>query len=140
MRTLLIATALAIALPSAATAQVVSGAAQVADGDTLDFGGTQFDLAGIDAPELAQQCLRAGETWGCGAEASSVLASFVEGKQLACQAQSVSPSGVALGYCTAQEMDLGTLMVEAGLAVALDDAPLGYRQAQGLRQEHAIGL
>ncbi|MGG2475553.1 thermonuclease family protein, partial [Rhizobium sp. BR5] len=41
----------------------------VIDGDTLSKGSERFRLLGIDAPELAQTCLRGGESWPCGAEA-----------------------------------------------------------------------
>jgi len=45
----------------------------VIDGDTLSKGKERFRLLGIDAPELAQTCLRGGESWPCGEEARRVL-------------------------------------------------------------------
>ena len=41
----------------------ISGKASVADGDTLRIGSERIRLHGIDAPESAQNCRAAGETW-----------------------------------------------------------------------------
>ena len=38
----------------------------VIDGDTIMIDGVVADIAGIDAPELGQQCLHNGSFWDCG--------------------------------------------------------------------------
>ena len=56
-----------------ASAGVLSGRADVIDGDTLDVAGTRIRLFGIDAPEVSQTCGRGdGSAWSCsnGPEAS----------------------------------------------------------------------
>lgn len=58
---------------SAETA-VISGRAEVLDGDTLTVGGIPVRLVGIDAPELRQTCKdQVGGEYPCGEAASGAL-------------------------------------------------------------------
>lgn len=38
------------------------------DGDSLSVGQHEIRLFGIDAPELKQTCMRAGQSWACGSQ------------------------------------------------------------------------
>ena len=54
--------------------QIIRGHCWVIDGDTIVINKVHIRLAGIDAPELAQRCLRNGVDWDCGAAARQTLA------------------------------------------------------------------
>ena len=43
-----------------ASAETISGRAQVIDGNTIEIGGRRIRLFGIDAPEGGQTCVRDG--------------------------------------------------------------------------------
>lgn len=49
---------------------------QVIDGDTILIAGKVADIAGIDAPELGQQCLRNGDVWDCGMSSAMQLRKY----------------------------------------------------------------
>lgn len=49
---------------------------QVIDGDTIIINGKVFDLAGLDAPELGQQCLHNGSFWDCGMSSAMQLRKY----------------------------------------------------------------
>lgn len=103
-----------------AAAQVVTGTAVAIDGDTLEFTGNRLRLAGIDAPELAQACMRAGEEWTCGKAAADALRTMTEGGPLTCTATgSSSDEGVPYARCRNLAGDVSVAIAGAGLAVAL---------------------
>ncbi|MEP2235103.1 MAG: thermonuclease family protein [Alteripontixanthobacter sp.] len=135
-------TALFLAAGNTAIAaeQRISGAAEALDGDTLTVSGVVVHLQGIDAPEPGQSCLRDQQKWQCGAEAKAVLAQLVENHSIKCTSRQQDDRGVMLALCDRNGLDLGLVMVEAGLATALADAPPTYLSAEAIRKERAVGL
>ena len=129
-----------LSLAAAATAQNVSGGARAADGDSLDLSGIAVRLLGVDAPELAQNCERGGESWQCGKEAAAKLASLVAGKDVSCEQQDVDAYGRIVATCRAGAVDLGGAMVEAGLAVALPQFSDHYVGAETRARQARLGL
>src|SRR5690606_37176813 len=111
--------ALASALPSLAQAQEISGPARAVDGDSLEMTGTRIRLLGIDAPEAQQTSQRGAEEWACGRDAAALLAELIEGEQITCRARDTDAYGRLVSVCTAGRLDLGQVMVDAGMAVAL---------------------
>ena len=69
-----VAALLAAFTPTLANARGPAGPARAVDGDTLEVGGEEVRLYGIDAPELHQTCRRGDEEWSCGAIAARQLA------------------------------------------------------------------
>ena len=103
----------------------LSGAAHIADGDTLTIDRQRIRLVGIDAPELAQTCKdRAGADWPCGRIAREHLVGLTSGKAVSCLSEGRDKYGRLLGRCSAADQDLGAAMVEAGLAVSYGDYKL----------------
>ena len=49
---------------------------QVIDGDTIMIAGKVVDIAGMDAPELGQQCLHNGSFWDCGMSSAMQLRKY----------------------------------------------------------------
>ncbi|CUX41514.1 MULTISPECIES: thermonuclease family protein [Agrobacterium] len=110
----------------------------VIDGDTLSKGDERFRLLGIDAPELAQTCLRGGESWPCGVEARGALQRLVTARDFSCSGSSRDRYGRQLVYCTADGKDVSSEMVSAGFAVASGYFQFSAEQARARREERGI--
>lgn len=121
-------------------ANVLSGPATVIDGDTIDMTGTRIRIIGIDAPESAQQCTRAGQPWACGTEATATLHALVGGAPLQCTALGNDVYGRTLATCRTAVFDLGREMVRRGMALPSDDAPPEYAAAQEIARSRSYGL
>jgi len=137
-RSILLALAALIAVP--AGANILSGPATVVDGDTIDMTGTRIRLIGIDAPESAQNCTRAGQPWACGQDATATLQEILASRFLECTAQGTDMYGRTLATCQNAVFDLGREMVRRGMAVPADDAPPEYLEAQNIAQQLKSGL
>lgn len=98
--------------------------AQVVDGDSLKIGSTRVRLAGIDAPELHQDC---PDGWKAGQEARLYLGWLISGNPVQCEYSGVDKYGRSLGTCyapplspaaTTLPIELNRAMVRAGMAWA----------------------
>lgn len=123
-----------------AQSSVLEGTAIAVDGDTLDFSGMTVDIAGVDAPEEKQTCLRGSEVWQCGSEARGYLQSLVAGHSVICQTYLGSEGQGLVASCRADDQDIGLALIEAGLVIATDAAADTYRAAQKIRQDNRFGL
>lgn len=131
----------ALSVPTvAAKAQIIYGNPVAIDGDTLDFGGGRVRLFGIDAPERTQTCQRASGAWECGADATALLASLVEGQRVNCEQRDTDRFGRAVAVCTAGGMDLSDAMARAGFAVALERFSTDYVAAVEQARAARIGV
>jgi endonuclease YncB( thermonuclease family) len=98
---------------------LISGRAEVVDGDTLRIGHERIRLTGLDAPELAQTCTDAnGGSWDCGREAKAFVVSLVAGRTVTCSSARRDVYGRPLAKCDSGAGDLGAQIVDAGWAVA----------------------
>lgn len=98
---------------------VLSGAATVIDGDTLDIDGQRVRLEGIDAPETSQTCPRRWlGWWNCGKAATKELVSLTAGRRVSCTNGGLDKYGRILGICTAGGDEINSTMVRAGMAWA----------------------
>lgn len=61
------------------------GRAQVVDGDRIRIDNSELHFWGIDAPELDQNCDRAGRPWRCGEFAKAELERLIGGRTVACR-------------------------------------------------------
>lgn len=132
--------ALLLIIPTPALAQDISGPARAADGDSLDLSGIAVRLHGIDAPELAQNCERAGVSWPCGKEAVNKLANLVGRGSVMCEQKDVDDYGRIVAACRVGSVDLNQAMVDAGLAVALPHFSDRYVGAEARARDRKIGL
>jgi endonuclease YncB( thermonuclease family) len=100
----------------------------VIDGDTLQMGDMRFRLAGIDAPELEQICLRGSERRACGTEARQKLVALVRDRLVSCynpdpEADNIREShGRPVVSCKAQggdgtSVDVAGYMIREGAAI-----------------------
>jgi endonuclease YncB( thermonuclease family) len=99
-----------------------AGRLTVIDGDTLYGDGALIQLAGVDAPELGQQCLDDGATlYSCGLAAAFELEKIIALEPVTCSPSSAPGSGYE---CFAPDGPLNRRLVEEGLVVALPDGDL----------------
>ena len=98
----------------------ITGPAAVVDGDTLEVGGQQVRLLGIDAFEGAQELpLATGGTDFIGRGAAMMLRSLMTSKEVSCTLSSLSDGrGLPLATCFSAKVDLAREMVANGLALA----------------------
>lgn len=132
--------ALAGGMPTAVSAQLLSGTATVADGDSLTVGAQRVRLFGIDAPELDQLCVTAGNSWQCGARAREQLGELVEGQRVDCRITGLDQYGRNLGTCSTEFLALNEAMVDLGWAVAYREYSLDYVDAEDRAKARTAGI
>ena len=117
-----LAGAVALALVAMLTPPtLISGRAEVVDGDTLRIADRRIRLLGLDAPELSQSCTDAtGAAWDCGREARSFVVNLVSGQTVSCRSLRRDSYGRSLAKCDSGGSDLGAQIVAAGWAVPED--------------------
>jgi len=118
----------------------IVGAARAIDGDTLEIAGRQICLLGIDAPENAQRCQRAGKAWPCGRAASQTLAGLIGGNPVTCRTSDNVSSGRLVAKCSVDWLDLGAEMVNRGLAIAVERQALDYVQNHREARARGVGI
>lgn len=137
---LLAAAIIGFLLSGPAEAQTYVGKAQAVDGDSLEIGETRFRLFGIDAVEKHQTCDRDGQTWACGADASTALAAIVERGSVNCTQRSIDQYGRIVATCLVGGYDLAEQMVRQGYAVALPDFSASYVSAEEAARSRGVGI
>lgn len=94
----------------------VSGSARILDGDSLIVDGIEIRLDGVDAPEGAQTCERAGQTWPCGREATINLRNLLRGRIVTCEGRERDAHGRLLATCKVRGAEINRWLVEQGWA------------------------
>ena len=110
------------------------GLARVIDGDSLVVDSVEIRLRGIDAPEMAQQCERAGRSWDCGKESARRLRFFIRGALISCSGNSFDQHGRLLAICRNGDREINRWLVEEGWAVSFGDYPFAERKARKARR------
>ncbi len=116
----------------------LAGEPMVMDGDTLAFDDARIDLYGVHAPTITQSCGGDGEVWSCGWEAALFLEEQIEGRHVVCveTADTTEP----MARCTADGVDLGGLMIDAGLAVRDETLGGDYAEREMAAAEAGRGI
>jgi len=103
-------------ISTSAYAGEVEGEASAIDGDSLN---TQIRIFGIDTPEPGQICKDAqAREYACGQVASDALTRLVRDKIISCKVKTRDRYGRPVAICYADDVDLGGVIVNQGLAVA----------------------
>ena len=97
------------------------GRAVVNDGDTLTLAGQRIRLRGIDAPEYAQTCTRAGAAYACGRQSRRELEALIADSSVTCEGWEWDRYDRLLAVCRVGGVDLNRRLVEEGWAVAYGD-------------------
>lgn len=103
----------------AAMADVISGAAWVIDGDTIDIAGARIRIITIDALELDQKCSARHDekTWNCGQEAAHALWELVGQYTITCETMGTDYTGRWFAECTVPGISIADWMAARGWAV-----------------------
>ncbi|MFM9850030.1 MAG: thermonuclease family protein [Hyphomicrobiaceae bacterium] len=88
-----------------------------ADGDSFRLGQVGIRLDGIDAPESADRCVRAGVPWDCAALAQKALQAIAGSSPLKCISSYCDPYKRRVSICRVGSKDVGEEMVRAGWAI-----------------------
>jgi endonuclease YncB( thermonuclease family) len=117
----------------AESGEILTGRPEIIDGDSLRLSGREVRLAGIDAPEIKQDCERAGRNYPCGRDARRALVTSIGNNDIICQVKGLDRYGRSLAKCTRDGRDLGAELVSRGFAIAYGDYDSEEAQARHAR-------
>ena len=126
-------------LLAAEKGDVITGYAEVVDGDTLLLDGNRIRLFGIDAPEREQMCVGSSSI-RCGDLATNELDRLVGGTSIRCVVEDLDSYGRLVSTCYSGNDDLNGAMVRSGLAVAYRYFTDRYVEAELLARREGRGL
>ena len=123
------------------------GMPDVQSGSTLDIGGARIHLDGLDAPAPLQTCKAGGHVYACGLMAHAYLIELTAGRTVRCETRRVPATGRVFGTCGEErgvtvlpEASVALSMLRAGWAVATDDAPAVYHEAEAAAHDSRVGM
>jgi len=109
-------------MSSAASAETLTGRANVIDGDTLDIHGERIRILDIDAPEFTQLCrLHASNNWKCGMHVALALYNWIGTRIVTCESDRLDRYKRHLARCAVDDQDVATWLAENGWAVPYRD-------------------
>ncbi len=112
----------------------VSGTARIIDGDSIIVNGVEIRLLGIDAPEHAQNCIRSGTSWPCGAESTRKLGNRLRGQKVICKGGERDVHDRLLAVCRMQGDEINHWLVEQGWALSYHAYPGAERVARAAKR------
>lgn len=124
-------------LPFPALAEEWSGIPRVINGDSIVIAGQQIRPQNIDAFETEQTCIRDGQEYRCGIDATFALIGLIRDREVTCEGQIRDRYGRVLSKCRIGGLDLGSAMVRAGWAVA--ECRAEYRPDQDYAHQARLG-
>ena len=131
----------AVIEPAAAKVSEFTGIPKILDGDTVQFGKTRLQIAGIDAPQTDQLCFdKAGARWRCGIAARDHLRAQTLDKSWKCVVVRKSKHGRLLARCSADGEDIALQMLRDGWALASTRVSAEYRENEEEARASEAGL
>jgi len=109
--------------------EMIAGAAQAIDGDSLIVNGREMRLRGLDAPEARQTCELAGKEVACGRQATFALQRWLARGPVTCIGNEVDRYRRLLVTCRVNGQDIGADLVKNGFAVDYGSYPEEERAA-----------
>lgn len=130
---------------SMAKVTIVEGKAGILAADLVRIGDTTIRLAGLEAPDRDQRCVRtasgnATRTWPCGEEAREALSRLVRAQTLKCEIGPKNATSIATGACRAGTTDIAEALVRSGHAFAEAGLLSQYRSAESEAKAVKAGL
>jgi len=120
---------------------ILSGYAEITDGDSIKINGERIRLVGIDAPETEQTCLdEQKKPHPCGRLATQHLVSLINNRPVTCRWHERDRYERILGACKADNDDLNRLMVENGWAVSYYSSAYDNEQKLARRQKKGMWI
>lgn len=134
-----------IAAIAPAQADPMVGRVTVEDGDTWSYriNGEEISirLAGIDAPELEQVCIRNENAWHAGQDAKVWLTKFMEGKTVQCQGIGARSYGRIVADCYIAGVSVQDVIVRNGWAYDFTYFSKGkYKAAEAAAAREGRGI
>lgn len=122
-------------------ADMITGRAEVVDGDGLTIGPVRIRLHGIDAPELGQRCAeRGGGTWQCDEAAANRLDDLIGGSEVSCEPLDRDAYGRIIARCTANGADLAAVLASEGRVWAFHRYSEDYAEAEEAARAEGLGI
>jgi endonuclease YncB( thermonuclease family) len=119
----------------------LSGRAIAISGDVLRIEGQLIRLAGIEAPEANQPCVKGnGHRWNCGASARSALEKIVRGKTVSCTKSEDGAGGRITASCRIADGDVAEALVRGGHVFAESGLLASYGGAESEAKSAEIGV
>jgi endonuclease YncB( thermonuclease family) len=117
---------------------VVEGTASALAGDRLRLDGRAIRLAGVEAPEIDQDCGGQGreKRWRCGETARAQLRDLVRGKQVRCEIASDGERGL----CRVASTDIAAELVARGHIFAQQGLFSSYGRLEQDARNQRLGL
>ena len=129
--------------------KIISGIAQVTDGDTIRVGKKKIRLFGIDAPEKKQKCKRNWlsisfisfqKDYLCGEVSTNILKKIIDEKKVMCKYISKDRYKRYIAECFKGEKNINAFMVRNGYAVAYRKYSLKYTSHENIAKKEKLGL
>ena len=107
--------------------KIISGIANVVDGDTIKIGNNKIRLFGIDAPEKKQQCqkpwlsiffLNFNKNYKCGEISTNKLKIKINNKLVICKSNKKDRYNRFIAECYKDKININKWMISNGYAVA----------------------
>ncbi|WP_336079362.1 thermonuclease family protein [Thalassospira sp. CH_XMU1448-2] len=118
----------------------------VVDGDTIVIDNVVADIAGIDAPELGQQCLHNGSFWDCGMSSAMQLRKYFAMAPFKVHCwpgdaeRSNKPGDFPIVECGIGERDVAAAMISDGEALPIPGYSHRYDNLSAVADNAGIGI
>jgi endonuclease YncB( thermonuclease family) len=128
-------------LSSSEPATPLEGRAVAISGGSLRIGHTVVRLAGIEAPEIQQTCLKdSGKRWHCGTAARDALSRLVRRRSVTCDVPASTGAATVEGSCTVRGIDLASELVRQGHVFATVGLFSRYSGLEGEARAAKLGV
>jgi endonuclease YncB( thermonuclease family) len=128
-------------VPAPTLPEPIIGIPQVLDGDTIQIDTTRIRLSGIDAFEAEQMCVgENGGQYGCGGKATRALTTLIDANFTVCVRKGIDAYGRQLAVCRVNSLDLSSMMVRQGHALAYVKYALDYVYDEQLAKQEKAGV
>ncbi len=129
--------------------KIISGIANVIDGDTIRIEKNKIRLFGIDAPEKKQKCqkpwlsisfLTFNNDYECGVISTNKLKSKIDNKFLICKSNNIDRYKRFIAECYKDKTNISRWMVLNGYAVAYRKYSKKFVSEENLAKKDKLGL
>lgn len=118
----------------------IEGVPLITDGDTLKIQGEPVRMDGIDAPEASQMCIKDGQAYPCGWQASEVLRSRISGSEVICRYSDRDQYQRIVGTCFVESENLSHWIVRNGWALAYRKYSTDYIEEEERAKSEKLGI
>lgn len=104
-----------------ASAEEITGIAEVRSGNEIVLNGTVLRLFGLEAPASDERCALSDGQYRCGVVAWAELIKLADGRDLSCDVESKGGDGLPIVTCYLGERDINEALVRSGWVEARAD-------------------